>query len=159
MIRAGLAALTEDKGGTETVVQIVLGRGYAPSPVPANLVDPNATWLQILLGDVQKASAESRKNVREKAEQHTFQAAIHIGIAGDGAFIRLNSIMSAFRVLESAGARIRAENIKPADLNTAHVPWHFPLMLSVKELANFLLLPAGDEELPGTPGLDRKSVV
>lgn len=156
VIRAGLAALTENKGGTETVVQIVLGRGYAPSPVPANLVDPNATWLQILLGDVQKASAESRKTVKEKAEQHTFQAVIRIGITGDGAFIRLNSIMSAFKVLESAGVRIQTENVKPADLNTAHVPWHFPLMLSVKELANFLLLPAGDEELPGTPGLHPK---
>lgn len=156
VIRAGLVALTEDKGGTETVVQIVLGRGYAPSPVPANLVDPNATWLQILLGDVQKASAESRKTVKEKAEQHTFQAVIRIGITGDGAFIRLNSIMSAFKVLESAGVRIQTENVKPADLNTAHVPWHFPLMLSVKELANFLLLPAGDEELPGTPGLHPK---
>lgn len=156
VVRAGLAALTENKGGTETVVQIVLGRGYAPSPVPANLVDPNATWLQILLGDVQKASAESRKTVREKAEQHTFQAAIRIGISGDGAFIRLNSIMSAFKVLESAGVRIRTESIKPTDLNTAHVPWHFPLMLSVKELANFLLLPAGEEELPGTPGLHPK---
>jgi len=156
VIRAGLAALTEDKGGTETVVQIVLGRGYAPSPVPANLVDPNATWLQILLGDVQKASAESRKTVKEKAEQHTFQTVIRIGITGDGAFIRLNSIMSAFKVLESAGVRIQTENVKPADLNTAHVPWHFPLMLSVKELANFLLLPAGDEELPGTPGLHPK---
>ncbi len=159
VIRAGLAALTEDKGGTETIVQIVLGRGYAPSPVPANLSDPNATWLQILLGDVQKASAESRKTVREKAEQHTFQAAIRIGIAGDGAFIRLNSIMSALKVLESAGVRMRTENIKPADLNTAHVPWHFPLMLSVKELANFLLLPAGEEELPGTPGLHPKLIL
>ncbi len=156
VVRAGLAALTENKGGTETVVQIVLGRGYAPSPVPANLVDPNATWLQILLGDAQKASAESRKTVREKAEQHTFQAAIRIGISGDGAFIRLNSIMSAFKVLESAGVRIRTENVKPADLNTAHVPWHFPLILSVKELANFLLLPAGEEELPGMPGLHPK---
>lgn len=156
VVRAGLAALTENKGGTETVVQIVLGRGYAPSPVPANLVDPNATWLQILLGDTQKASAESRKTVREKAEQHTFQAAIRIGISGDGAFIRLNSIMSAFKVLESAGVRIRTENVKPADLNTAHVPWHFPLILSVKELANFLLLPAGEEELPGMPGLHPK---
>lgn len=156
VIRAGLAALTEETGGTEAVVQIVLGRGYAPSPVPANLSDPNATWLQILLGDVQKASAESRKTVREKAEQHTFQAAIRIGIAGDGAFIRLNSIMSALKVLESAGVRMRTENIKPANLNTAHVPWHFPLMLSAKELANFLLLPAGEEELPGTPGLHPK---
>ena len=30
VIRAGLAALTEDKSGTEMVMQIVLGRAYAP---------------------------------------------------------------------------------------------------------------------------------
>lgn len=157
VIRAGLAALAEDKSGTETaVVQIILGRGYAPSPVPANLSDPNATWLQVLLGDVQKASAENRRTVREKAEQHTFQAAVRIGAAGETASTRLHSIMSAFRVLESAGVRIREETVKPSDLNTAHVPWHFPLQLSVKELANFLLLPAGEDELPGTPGLHPK---
>ncbi len=156
VIRAGLAALTEDKGDTEMVVQIVLGRAYAPSPVPANLADPHATWLQILLGDVQKASAESRKTVREKAEQHTFQAVIRIGITGENANNRPQSIISAFRVLESAGVRIYTEEIKPHDLNSAHVPWHFPLQLSVKELANFLLLPAGEEELPGTPGLHPK---
>ena len=58
--------------------------------------------------------------------------------------------------MESAGVRIRTEEIKPHDLNSAHVPWHFPLQLSVKELANFLLLPVGEEELPGTPGLHPK---
>ena len=156
VIRAGLAALAENKDGTEMVIQIVLGRAYAPSPVPTNLADPNATWLQILLGDVQKASAESRKSVKEKAEQHTFQAVIRIGITGENANNRLQSIISAFRVLESAGVRIYTEEIKPHDLNSAHVPWHFPLQLSVKELANFLLLPAGEEELPGTPGLHPK---
>ncbi len=156
VIRAGLAALAENKDGTEMVIQIVLGRAYAPSPVPTNLADPNATWLQILLGDVQKASAESRKSVKEKAEQHTFQAVIRIGITGENANNRLQSIISAFRVLESAGVRIHTEEIKPHDLNSAHVPWHFPLQLSVKELANFLLLPAGEEELPGTPGLHPK---
>lgn len=156
VIRAGLTALTEDKSGTEMVIQIVLGRTYAPSPVPTNLADPNATWLQVLFGDVQKASAESRKSVREKAEQHTFQAVIRIGITGENANNRLQSIISAFRVLESAGVRIHTEEIKPHDLNSAHVPWHFPLQLSVKELANFLLLPAGEEELPGTPGLHPK---
>ena len=156
VIRAGLAALAENKDGTEMVIQIVLGRAYAPSPVPTNLADPNATWLQILLGDVQKASAESRKSVKEKAEQHTFQAVIRIGITGENANNRLQSIISAFRVLDSAGVRIHTEEIKPHDLNSAHVPWHFPLQLSVKELANFLLLPAGEEELPGTPGLHPK---
>ena len=156
VIRAGLAALTEDKSGTEIVVQVVLGRAYAPSPVPANLADPNATWLQILLGDVQKATAESRKTVKEKSEQHTFQATIRIGTTGENTSFRIHSIISAFKVLEAAGVRIREEDSKISDLNTAHVPWHFPLQLSVKELANFLLLPAGEEELPGTPGLHPK---
>ncbi len=156
VIRAGLAALTEDKSGTEIVIQVVLGRAYAPSPVPANLADPNATWLQILLGDVQKATAESRKTVKEKSEQHTFQATIRIGTTGENTSLRIRSIISAFKVLEAAGVRIREEDSKPSDLNTAHVPWHFPLQLSVKELANFLLLPAGEEELPGTPGLHPK---
>ena len=159
VIRAGLAALTEDKNGIEMVIQIVLGRAYAPSPVPASLSDPNATWLQILLGDVQKASAESRKTVKEKSEQHTFQAAIRIGTSGEGRGVRLRSVVSAFRVLEAAGVRIREEAIRPSDLNVAHVPWHFPLQLSVKELANFLLLPAGEEEMPGTPGLHPKRIL
>ena len=100
VIRAGLAALTEDKSGTEMVMQIVLGRAYAPSPVPTNLADPNATWLQVLFGDVQKASAESRKSVKEKAEQHIFQAVIRIGITGENTNTRLQSIISAFKVLE-----------------------------------------------------------
>lgn len=156
VIRAGLAALTEDKSGTEMVVQIILGRGYAPSPVPTNLSDPNASWLQILLGDVQKASAESRKTVKEKSEQLSFRAAIRIGVAGDNAHRRIHSIVSAFKVLESAGVRIHEEATRPNDINDAHIPWHFPLQLSVKELTNFLLLPAGEEELPGTPGLHPK---
>lgn len=156
VIRAGLAALTEDKSGTEIVIQIILGRGYAPSPVPTNLSDPNASWLQILLGDVQKASAESRKTVKEKSEQLSFQATIRIGVAGGNAHRRIHSIISAFKVLESAGVRIHEETTRPSDINDTHVPWHFPLQLSVKELTNFLLLPAGEEELPGTPGLHPK---
>ena len=76
VIRAELAALTEHKDGTQIVVQIILGRAYSPSPVPADLKDPTATWLQIILGNVQKASAESRKTVKEKSEQHIFQVAV-----------------------------------------------------------------------------------
>jgi len=55
--------------------------------------------------------------------------------------------------------RIREETIKPSDLNTVHVPLRFPLKLSVKELSSFLLLPAGEEELPGTPGLHPKVIL
>lgn len=151
--RAGLAALTADGSGSETMVQIVLGRAYAPSPVPANLPDPNASWLEIILGDARKATAEGRKAIREKAEQYSFQAAVRIGVSGKNVLPRLQSIISAFRVLESAGVRLYADSAKTQDINFAHIPWHFPLRLSIKELANFFLLPAGDEELLGIPGL------
>ena len=153
VVRAGLAAMTEDKRGTETVLQVVLGRGFAPSPVPADLSDPHATWLEVILGSVSKATVEARKTVREKAEQHGFEAAIRIGVSDERAVSRLRALISALKVLESAGVRIHDEAEKPENINSAHVPWHFPLRLSVKELANFLLLPAGEEELPGTPGL------
>lgn len=153
VIRAGLAALTEDKSGAGTVLQIVLGRSFAPVPVPLSLPDPHASWLEIILGNVERASAESRKTVKEKAEQHSFQGVIRIGASGSHGLQRLRSLISALKVLESAGVRIREETEHPDRLNLPHVPWHFPLQLSVKELANFLLLPAGEEELPGTPGL------
>lgn len=156
VIRAGLAALAADKTGREMVLQLVLGRGYAPSPTPAELPDPTASWLNMIFGTVNKATAEARRTVREKAEQHSFQAVIRIGVSGEDGSSHLHSLLSALRVLESAGVRIRDEGEKPERLNRAHVPWHFPVRLSVKELTNFLLLPAGEEELPGTPGLHPK---
>lgn len=156
VIRAGLAALTDDKHGAEMVIQVVLGRGFAPSPVPADLSDPHATWLEVILGSVSKATAEARKTVREKAEQHGFEAAVRIGASEEKTVSRLRSLISALKILESAGVCIHDEAEKPEKLTTAHVPWHFPLRLSVKELANFLLLPAGEEELSGTPGLHPK---
>ena len=157
VIRAGLATLTENKRGVETVIQVVLGRGFAPSPTPADLPNPNASWLNILFGSVSKASAEDRKTARQKADQHGFQAAIRIGISDERATARLRSLLSALKVLESAGVRIYDEAEDASRLNNVHVPWHFPLQrLSVKELANFLLLPAGEEKLPGTPGLHPK---
>lgn len=156
VVRAGLAALTGDKSGREMVLQVVLGRAYAPVPVSSNLDDPTASWLEVITGSVSKATAETRKTVREKAEQHAFQATIRIGVSEERGFSKLRGLLSALRVLESAGVRIHDEWENPAKLNRAHVPWHFPLRLSVKELAGFLLLPAGEEELPGTPGLHPK---
>jgi hypothetical protein len=159
VIRAGLAALAAVRGSEETVLQIVLGGAYAPSTVPANLPDPNVSWLQVVLGNVRPASPESRHSAKDKAGQHGFQAVIRLGVTGDNAIGRIYGIHSALKVLESAGVRIRLDNEKPQHLNFAHAPWHFPLKLSVKELANFLLLPVGEEELAGTEGLHPKRLL
>lgn len=129
VIRTGLAALAADKTGRELVLQLVLGRGYAPSPTPAELPDPAASWLNLVFGTVSKATTEARRTVREKAEQHSFQAVIRIGVSGEGGSSHLHSLLSALRTLESAGVRICDEAEKPERLNCAHVPWHFPLQV------------------------------
>ena len=64
--------------------------------------------------------------------------------------------MSALRTLESAGVHIRLKPDTPDSLNVVNIPWHFPLRLSVKELAAFMLLPYGEDEFPGTNGLHPK---
>ena len=154
-IRAGLAAMSVMRPDTDIILQLVCGRGFSPSLIPTELGDPTASWFNIIAGSVPKATAEARKSVKEKAEQQGFQVAIRIGTTGHTTS-ELRSLLSAFRILESAGVRIRDEAENPDKLNSAHVPWHFPNRLSCKELAGFLLLPAGEEEPPGTPGLHPK---
>ena len=154
VMRAGLAALVGCKG--LVVAQIILGRAYRPSFTPANLPDPHAGWLQNILGEVQKASAESRKTVREKSELHRFQCVLRIGTENATGYQQIRNIISAFRILESAGVRILEEPEKPERIDCIHVPWHFSLQLSCKELANLLLLPLEGLELPGVPGLHPK---
>jgi len=156
MIRATLAAMTGAKSEAECVLQVLLGAAYAPSAIPQNLPNPNASWLESVLGSVSRATPEQRRTVREKAEQYSFDAVIRIGISGDHTATRLHNIISALRTLESAGVHIRADKEQPEHLDSAALPWRMPLRLSVKELACFLLLPAGEEELPGTPGLHPK---
>lgn len=156
MIRASIAALTGAKRDAECVVQIVLGAPHTPAPVSRNTYDPTATWLDVVLGNVHRASSDQHRVMRDKAEQYSFEAVVRIGISGDHTSTRMNNIISALRTLESAGVHIRSEAEKPEHLNQATLPWRMPLRLSVKETACFMLLPAGEEELPGTPGLHPK---
>lgn len=156
MIRAALAAMTGAKKDTECVLQIVLGAPHTPSTVPKRVPDPTESWLEVVLGSVHNASAEQRRTMREKAEQYSFEAVVRIGMSGEHTATRLNNIISAMRTLEAAGVHIRAEQETAEHLDKATLPWRMPLRLSVKETACFLLLPAGEEELPGTPGLHPK---
>ena len=156
MIRAALAAMTGARNGTECVLQIILGAPHAPSTVPKRVPDPTESWLEVVLGSVHNASAEQRRTMREKAEQYSFEAVIRLGIGGRHTETRLNNMISALRTLESAGVHVYAEKESVEHLDQAALPWRMPLRLSVKETACFLLLPAGEEELPGTPGLHPK---
>jgi len=159
-IRAVLAALLHVRGNEQAVMQIILGNGYAPAPVPHHLPDPHASWLQVAFGNVEQATADSRSAVKEKISQHGFSAVIRLGSSGSPVTAPSNilNIISALRTLNSAGVTIQSVAEKANNLNTAKVPWRIPMRLSVKELSCILPLPAGEANLPGVAGLHPKLV-
>ncbi|MDR2445766.1 MAG: type IV secretion system DNA-binding domain-containing protein [Treponema sp.] len=150
LLRAALAAMLEG-----CAVQIVFGPSFAPRSTPDKLPDPNASWLDTLTGNVRPASAETQKSAREKHGFHGFSCVIRLGGSENG----VRGLFNAFKMLESVGVRLSGTNEAPDKLNAAHVPWHFPLRLSVKELANFMLLPVGEDELPKVSALHPRIIL
>lgn len=156
--RACLAVMAQTKADEEIVLQIILGPALSPSSLPKNLPDPHASWLNVVFGNVAPASRESRNSVKEKVAYHGFSCVIRLGANGYGdiANARIRNLLSALRILETSGVRLHIKPDKESALTEAHMPWHFPLRLSVKELANFFMLPFGEEDLPGAMGLHPK---
>jgi hypothetical protein len=159
VVRAGLAALLQARDKEQTVLQIILGLSYAPSPMPSNLPDPHASWLKVAFGNVEQASAESRSSIKEKIGNYSFAAVARLGATGSTATTRIYSLLSALRTLQSAGVAINAATEDTKKLDSAFVPWHFPLRLSVNEVSNLMLLPVGDIALPGVGGLHPKQLL
>jgi hypothetical protein len=160
-VRAGLAALLQAKDGKQAVLQVALGNALGPRPTPNSLPDPHASWLKTALDGVKEATSETKSAVKEKRSHYCFNTVIRLGAtgnrkAGQGHIL---SLLSALRTLQSAGVAIKMTKEEPIKLNAAYIPWHFPLRLSVKELVSFLLLPAGDTELPGVAGLHPKQIM
>jgi len=46
--RAGLAALMQAKNNEQSVLQIILGPPYSPSPMPQTSQDPHASWVRMI---------------------------------------------------------------------------------------------------------------
>jgi hypothetical protein len=157
-IRSGLAAMSNLPQGAEAVLQIVLGPSFAPAPTPVKINDPHATWFDFVLGNVVQASTESMATIRDKRAQHGFFVIMRLGISEGTNIAIFHSIISALRTLESVGVRITHATEKPIALNSAHAPWSFKLKLSIKELANFLLLPAGDTDFCGVSDIHPKAL-
>jgi hypothetical protein len=149
-IRAALAALNQIRTEDELVLQVVLGSAITPAPLPQNLPDPHASWLDRALGNVGIASPESRLSIKDKLTRHGFACAVRLGSTAD---MGIGGLYTALRTLEIAGVKLYSKPDDPAKLNDAAIPRHFSLHLSVKELVHFLLLPIGEEELPGAAGL------
>jgi hypothetical protein len=161
VVRAGLTALLQPENAEQAVVQIVLGRAFRPFPMPQDVPDPHATWLRLVMRGAKEASPETKSNIKEKMSCHSFNAVVRLGAAGTRKTGRghILSLLSAFRILRSAGVNIKALPEHPKKLNRANIPWRFHLRLTVKELASLLLLPVGENALPGAGGLHPKRIM
>jgi hypothetical protein len=161
VVRAGLAALLQPKNGEQAVLQVVLGRAFSPFPMPYDLPDPHASWVKIALNGVREASPESRSSIKEKLSCPSFNAVVRLGATGtrETGNGHILSLLSALRILRSAGVSIQVAAENPKKLNLANIPKCFPLRLSVKELVNFLLLPTGENVFPGVDGLHPKQIM
>jgi len=157
VVRSALAAMVNGDPEEEVVLQVVLGAAHAPQPAHPNPVNPHNTWLDIALGNAKQASHDTKSSIKKKAEQHCFDAVVRIGSTAEHS-AKVSGVISALRTLASAGVNVSYKNEQPLRLDMATMPWHFPLRLSVKELANFLLLPAGEEEFQGVAGLHPKLI-
>ena len=158
-IMNALAVLSRTGSDSEAVVQLLLGRGYSPRPASGKITDPHASFLSVALFGGKEASPDSKRKIIDKLDQFSFVASIRIGASGKGAEGKTQKLVSAFKVLEAAGVSITAEPDSPGTINDVFVPWSFTTKLSVKEIAPFLLLPVGEEELPGVPGLHPKRLL
>jgi energy-coupling factor transporter ATP-binding protein EcfA2 len=61
--------------------------------------------------------------------------------------------------MQSPGVSIQSVPEDPYNLNAAVIPRTFPLRLSVPEIGNLMLLPAGEDELKGVPGLHPRQIL
>ena len=159
VVRSGLAAVSSTRKGEEAVVQVVLGRGFSPTTVPRKLQDPHESWLSLALYGIREATPDAVKSAKEKAGQFMFQAIVRVGASGKNAEGRVDNILSAFRVLESSGVRLRSFVEEPEHLNDVYIPWQINLRMSVKEITPFLLLPSGESDLPGVSGIHPKRLL
>lgn len=155
VMRAGIAAMSSVGRDETAVVQLILGPSFAPASVNRKATDPNASWLDVVLGNANQAAPETLKSMRSKAEQFSFSACVRIGASGDYAYPNIVAITSALSTLASAGVRVHGVRCNPEDINNVAVPsflpWRMPLRLGIKEIVPLLMLPFGEEEIIGAP--------
>lgn len=147
MTRSFLALSSQLGKQEEIILQVVIGKNKAPSPIPKNLPNPTSTWFQRLTSNIPPLSPDSAKLMKEKLHYATFQTAIRLGIISKEKSRQIdlhNQAMGALRIMESSGAKFRFKNIPTREIDEAEIPWHFPTHTSSMELASLFLLPSGE---------------
>ena len=161
MVRASLSLAKILQSDETVVVQLVIGTGSPPRPQPKDLPNLSAKWYQVITNNIPELSENSKKLMKQKLNQSTFKCEIRLGVQSRSILRTkefLTSLLSSFRMMES-NATIELKPLAIQKLNQAQPSWSFPYSLSVSDLACFMLLPIGEENIAGVPNIHPKLVV
>ena len=160
MIRSSLAISKILQPDETMVVQLVIGAGLPPRSQPKDLPNLSAKWYQVITNNVPELSENSKKLMKQKLNQSTFKCEIRLGVQSRSILRTkefLGSLLSSFRMMES-NATIELKPLAIQKLNQAQPSWTYPYSLGVSDLACFLLLPIGEENITGVPNVHPKLV-
>lgn len=160
MIRSSLTISKILQPDETVVVQLVIGAGSPPRPQPKDLPNLSAKWYQVITNNIPELSENSKKLMKQKLNQSTFKCEIRLGVQSRSILRTkdfFDSLLSSFRMMES-NATIELKPLAIQKLNQAQPSWSFPYSLSVSDLACFMLLPIGEENIAGVPNVHPKLV-
>ena len=160
MIRSSLTISKILQPDEIVVVQLVIGAGSPPRPQPKDLPNLSAKWYQVITNNIPELSENSKKLMKQKLNQSTFKCEIRLGVQSRSILRTkefFDSLLSSFRMMES-NAIIELKPLAVQKLNQAQPSWSFPYSLSVSDLACFMLLPIGEENIAGVPNVHPKLV-
>ena len=149
VVRAVLAALAVTAEDEELVVQLQLGRRFAPQAL--GRVEPQG-WLELLgLVPIPSLSGERGRRMRAQVGRHRAAACLRLGVRAASPLRQrtlLQGLLGALRLLEGPGVRLRARTEHPAKLNGVRRPWRPGLELGAGEIVAMAGWPIGELPLP-----------
>ena len=143
--------LAARKGGETLVLQVVLGRAFAPQSVRPDAPDPLQPITSRLWHGVKKASPDARRKLQEHAAEVRRQVVVRIGVDGPDAGRRAllaRRLFGSLQRLEAIGVTLTLVREAPTNLHFAS-PVRARLELTASELAPLLGWPLGEQDLPG----------
>ena len=152
VVRAVLAALAVTAEGEELVVQLQLGRRFAPQVL--GRVEPQG-WLELLgLVPIPSLTGERGRRMRAQVGRHRAAASLRLGVRAASPLRQrtlLQGLLGALRLVEGPGVRLCARTEYPAKLDSVRRPWRAGVELGAGEIVGMVGWPVGDGALPATP--------
>ena len=149
VVRAVLAALASTAEGEELVVQLQLGRRFAPQVL--GRVEPQG-WLELLgLVPIPSLSGERGRRLKVQVGRHRAAVCLRLGVRAASPLrqrVLLQGLLGALRLLEGPGVRLRARTEHPAKLDAVRRPWRAGLELGAGEIVAMAGWPIGEPPLP-----------